>query len=74
MSPERREANSRIIPRVVCKEVCEKLPLTFSIGARDIELLDLRSPWHGREQLEGILAVDLGAVDVEIYEAVQHRE
>ena len=52
----------------------ERNLLTFSIGSCDNELLDLRSPRHGREQLEGIRAVDLGVADVERYEATKHGE
>ena len=34
---------------------------TFDIGAPEDQLLDLRGPRHGRQHLEGILAVDPAA-------------
>ena len=36
---------------------------TFGVGVPEVQLLDLPGPRHGRQQLEGILAVDLLAVD-----------
>ena len=35
---------------------------TFDVGPREVQLLDLRGPWHGRQHLEGILAVNFLAV------------
>ena len=35
---------------------------TFGIGTTEVQLLDRRGPWHGRQHLEGLLAVNLHAV------------
>ena len=42
---------------------------TFGVGVAKVQLLDLSGPRHGRQQLEGILAVDLAVVDVELQES-----
>ncbi len=34
---------------------------TFDVGFREVQLLDLRGPWHGRQHLEGLLAVNVRA-------------
>ena len=40
---------------------------TFDVGRREDQLLDLRGPWHGRQHLEGLLAVNLlAAADAEL--------
>ena len=40
---------------------------TFGVGPREVQLLDLRGPWHGRQHLEGLLAVNiLAAADAEL--------
>ena len=40
---------------------------TFDVGEREGQLLDLRGPWHGRQHLEGLLAVNLlAAADAEL--------
>ena len=35
---------------------------TFDVGTIEVQLLDLCGPWHGRQHLEGLLAVNLLAV------------
>jgi len=48
---------------------------TFGVGAREVQLLDLRGPRHGRQHLEGVLAVDLLAVaNVELQQSPKHLE
>ena len=48
---------------------------TFGVGAAKVQLLDLSGPRHGRQQLEGILAVDpLAVVDVELQESTERLE
>ena len=48
---------------------------TFGVGAREPQLLDLRGPRHGRQHLEGVLAVDLLAViNVELQQSPKHLE
>ena len=48
---------------------------TFGVGAAEVQLLDLPGPRHGRQQLEGILAVDpLAVVDVELQESTERLE
>ena len=40
---------------------------TFDVGVSEIQLLDLRGPWHDRQHLEGLLAVNLrAAADAEL--------
>ena len=40
---------------------------TFDVGTTDVKLLDLSGPWHGRQHLEGLLAVNLlAAADAEL--------
>ena len=40
---------------------------TFDVGRREVQLLDLSGPWHGRQHLEGLLAVNLrAAADAEL--------
>ena len=42
---------------------------TFGVGIAEVQLLDLSGPRHGRQHLEGILAVDpLATFDVELEE------
>ena len=48
---------------------------TFGVGAAEIQLLDLSSPRHGRQHLEGVLAVDLLArLNVELQESAKRLE
>ena len=48
---------------------------TFGVGVAKVQLLDLSGPRHGRQQLEGILAVDpLAVVDVELQESTERLE
>ena len=47
---------------------------TFGVGAKEFQLLDLRGPRHGRQHLEGVLAVDLAAADVELQQSPKHLE
>ena len=50
---------------------------TFGVGAAEVQLLDLPGPRHGRQQLEGILAVDLAAAvasDAELQEGTERLE
>ena len=48
---------------------------TFGVGEREVQLLDLRGPRHGRQHLEGVLAVDLLAVaNVELQQSPKHLE
>ena len=47
---------------------------TLSIGIAEVQLLDLSGPRHGREHLEGILTVDLGAADAELQESAKRLE
>ena len=48
---------------------------TFGVGAAEVQLLDLSGPRHGRQHLEGILAVDPTAVsDVELQESAERLE
>ena len=48
---------------------------TFGVGARELQLLDLCGPRHGRQHLEGVLAVDLLAVaNVELQQSPKHLE
>ena len=40
---------------------------TFGIGTTEVQLLDCRGPWHGRQHLEGLLAVNLlASADAEL--------
>ena len=40
---------------------------TFDVGARERQFPDLRGPWHGRQHLEGLLAVNpLAVADAEL--------
>ena len=48
---------------------------TFSVGVPDVQLLDLPGPRHGRQCLQGVLAVDpLAVVDVELQESTECLE
>ena len=47
---------------------------TFGVGAREPQLLDLRGPRHGRQHLEGVLAVDLAVANVELQQSPKHLE
>ena len=47
---------------------------TFSVGLAEVQLPDLSGPWHGRQYLEGILTVDLGAADAELKESAKRLE
>ena len=47
---------------------------TFGVGAREAQLLDLRGPRHGRQHLEGVLAVDLAVANVELQQSPKHLE
>ena len=39
----------------------------FDVGAREVQFPDLCGPWHGRQHLEGLLAVNLlAAADAEL--------
>merc|ERR1711988_280794 len=47
----------------------------FDVGAPEDQLLDLRGPRHGRQHLEGVLAVNLlAAADVELQQSPKHLE
>ena len=41
------------------RAISQRLDVTLGVGAREVQLLDLCSPWHGRQHLEGLLAVNL---------------
>ena len=48
---------------------------TFDIGVLEVQLLDLRGPRHGRQHLEGVLAVDLLANrNVELQQSAERFE
>ena len=48
---------------------------TFGVGLAEVQLLDLSGPRHGRQHLEGVLAVDLFArVNVELQESAKRLE
>ena len=48
---------------------------TFGVGVAEVQLLDLSGPRHGRQHLEGILAVDpLAVSDVELEESAERLE
>ena len=48
---------------------------TFGVGVAEVQLLDLSGPRHGRQHLEGVLAVDLLAVaNVELQESAKRLE
>ena len=48
---------------------------TFGVGTTEVQLLDLSGPRHGRQHLEGVLAVDICALaNVELQESTQHLE
>ena len=48
---------------------------TFDVSAPEDQLLDLSGPRHGRQHLEGVLAVDvLAAVNVELQQIPKHLE
>ena len=48
---------------------------TFGVGLAEVQLLNLPGPRHGRQHLEGILAVDLiAAADVELQESTERLE
>ena len=40
---------------------------TLDVGSREVQFPDLRGPWHRRQHLEGLLAVNLlAAADAEL--------
>ena len=48
---------------------------TLGVGLVEVQLLDLSGPRHGRQHLEGVLAVDLLAVvNVELQESAKRLE
>ena len=47
---------------------------TFDVSFAEVQLLDLPGPRHGRQHLESILTVDLGAADVELEESTERLE
>ena len=48
---------------------------TFGVGVSEVQLLDLSGPRHGRQCLQGVLAVDLlAAADVEPQESAKRLE
>ena len=47
---------------------------TFGVGVAEVQLLDLSSPRHGRQHLEGVLAVDLAVANVELQQSPKHLE
>ena len=47
---------------------------TGGVGVAEVQFLDLPGPRHGRQHLEGILTVDLGAADAELQESTECLE
>ena len=48
---------------------------TFGVDVGEVQLLDLPGPRHGRQHLEGVLAVGpVAAVDAELQEAAERLE
>ena len=63
-----RFAEKKILPKKAhwCAKNKRTFRRTFGIGTTEVQLLDLRGPWHGRQHLEGLLAVNLLAVYAEL--------
>ena len=72
--PATRESSRKILREEISSRIahwCTKnkrtFRRTFDVGLREDQLLDLRGPWHGRQHLEGLLAVNLlAAADAEL--------
>ena len=67
----------RNIPNKGCGLVRELANVlrTFGVGVAEVQLLDLSGPRHGRQHLEGVLAVDLFArFNVELQESAKRLE
>ena len=59
-----RFSEKKILPKKAhwCAKNKRTFRRTFDVGVLEVQLLDLRGPWHGRQHLEGLLAVNLLAV------------